>query len=40
MKKITIEIPIKRNKELMAITHKKGLLLNKYLNIVLLNKIL
>jgi hypothetical protein len=27
-------------KELMAIAHKKGLLLNEYLNIVLLNKIL
>jgi hypothetical protein len=33
MKKITIEIPIKRKKELMAIAHKKGLLLNEYLNI-------
>ena len=39
MKKITIEIPIKRKKELIAIAHKKGLLLNEYLNIVLLNKI-
>jgi len=39
MKKITIEIPIKRKKELMAIAHKKGLLLNEYLNIVLFNKI-
>ena len=35
MKKITIKIPIKRKKELMAIAHKKGLLLNEYLNIVL-----
>jgi hypothetical protein len=25
MKKITIEIPIKRKKELIAIAHKKGL---------------
>ena len=33
MKKITIEISIKRKKELMAIAHKKGLLLNEYLNI-------
>ena len=29
-----------QKKELMAIAHKKGLLLNEYLNIVLLNKIL
>ena len=40
MKKITIEMPTKRKKELMAIAHKKGLLLNEYLNIVLLKKIL
>ena len=40
MEKITIEIPVKRKKELMAIAHKKGLLLNEYFNIVLLNKIL
>ena len=33
MEQITIEIPIKRKKELMAIAHKKGLLLNEYLNI-------
>ena len=33
MKKITIKIPIKRKKELMAIAHKKELLLNEYLNI-------
>ena len=40
MEKIIIKTPIKRKKELMAIAHKKGLLLNEYLNIVLLNKIL
>ena len=40
MEKITIDMPIKRKKELMAIAHKKGLLLNEYLNIVLLKKIL
>ena len=40
MEQITIKISIKRKKELMAIAHKKGLLLNEYLNIVLLNKIL
>jgi len=39
MEKITIKISIKRKKELMAIAHKKGLLLNEYLNILLLNKI-
>ena len=40
MEKITIKIPVKRKKELMVIAHKKGLLLNEYLNIELLNKIL
>ena len=29
-----------QKKELMALAHKKGLLLNEYLNIILLNKIL
>ena len=33
MEQITIEIPVKRKKELMAIAHKKGLFLNEYLNI-------
>jgi len=40
MEKITIKISIKRKKELMAIAQKKGLLLNEYLNILLLKKIL
>ena len=40
MEKITIKIPVKRKKELTAIADKKGLLLNEYLNIELLNKIL
>jgi uncharacterized protein YunC (DUF1805 family) len=40
MEQITIEIPIKIKKELMALAHEKGLLLNEYLNILLLNKIL
>ena len=33
MEKIAIKISIKRKKELIAIAHKKGLLLNEYLNI-------
>jgi hypothetical protein len=40
MEKITIEIPVKRKKELMALAHQKELLLEEYLNIILLNKIL
>ena len=40
MEKITIEVPIKIKKELMVLAHQKGLLLNEYLNILLLNKIL
>ena len=40
MEKITIEIPVKLKSELMAIAHQKGLLLNEYLNILLVNKIL
>ena len=39
MEQITIEIPIKIKKELMSLAHEKGLLLNEYLNILLLNKI-
>ena len=35
MEKITIKISIKRKKELMAIAHKKGLLLNEYLKFVI-----
>jgi hypothetical protein len=38
MEQITIEIPIKIKKELMALAHEKGLLLNEYLNILLLKK--
>jgi hypothetical protein len=40
MEKITIEMPIKIKKELMVLAHLKELLLNEYLNILLLNKIL
>ena len=40
MEKITIEIPIKIKKELMVLAHQKKLLLNEYLKILLLNKIL
>ena len=40
MEKITIEIPIKVKKELMVLAHQKKLLLNEYLKILLLNKIL
>ena len=35
MEKITIKISIKRKKELMAIAHKKGFLLNEYLKFVI-----
>ena len=40
MEKIIIKIPNKIMKELMALAHQKELLLNEYLNILLLNKIL
>jgi uncharacterized protein YunC (DUF1805 family) len=40
MEKIAIKISIKRKKELMAIAHKKGLLLNEYLNIDLVQSLL
>ena len=40
MEQITIEVPVKLKSELMAIAHEKGMLLNEYLNILLVNKIL
>ena len=40
MEQITIEVPVKLKSELMATAHEKGLLLNEYLNIFLVNKIL
>jgi uncharacterized protein YunC (DUF1805 family) len=40
MEQITIKIPVKLKSELMAIAHQKGMVLNEYLNILLLNKIL
>jgi hypothetical protein len=39
MEKITIEIPVKLKSELMAIAHQKEMVLNEYLNILLVNKI-
>jgi uncharacterized protein YunC (DUF1805 family) len=40
MEQITIKIPVKLKRELMAIAHQKGMVLNEYLNILLVNKIL
>jgi uncharacterized protein YunC (DUF1805 family) len=39
MEKMTFEIPFKLKRELMAIAHEKGMVLNEYLNILLINKI-
>jgi len=40
MGKITLSLSQKRKQELIEIAHQKGMLLNEYLNILLLNKIL
>ena len=37
--KITIKLSPKRKQELMVLAHQKGLLLNEYINLLLLNKI-
>ena len=37
--KITIKLSPKRKQELMLLAHQKGLLLNEYINLLLLNKI-
>ena len=37
--KITIKLSPKRKQELMVLVHKKSLLLNEYINLLLLNKI-
>jgi len=37
--KITIKLSPKRKQELMALAHQKGLVLNEYINLLLLNKI-
>ena len=40
MEKITLTITQRSKKKLIAIAHQKGMVLNEYLNILLLNKIL
>ena len=37
--KITIKLFPKRKQELMVLAHQKDLLLNEYINLILLNKI-
>ena len=37
--KITIKLSPKRKQELMVLAHQKGLVLNDYINLLLLNKI-
>ena len=36
---MTIEIPVKLKREFMVIAHEQGMVLNEYLNILLINKI-
>ena len=40
MEKITLSISKKLKQELVQIAHQKGMVLNEYLNILLVNKIL
>ena len=40
MEKLTLSITKKLKQELVQIAHQKGMVLNEYLNILLLNKIL
>ena len=40
MEKITLRISKKLKQELIQIAHQKGMVLNEYLNILLVNKIL